>query len=309
MSQAQGLSVIIPAYNEQQSIGRSVSEVRKALEMLDSPYEIIIVDDGSEDGTLEAARPTGEHIIRHPRNQGYGAALKTGIHHARFPNIGIIDADGTYPAQAFGKLTELLEDADMVIGSRSLPRSAIPLVRRPGKWMLRKLAEYVTRAQIDDLNSGIRVFPKSLALQYLDILPDTFSFTTTITVAALCDGYRVVYHPIDYLKRTGKSKIVPRNFLDFMGLLLRLSMWFRPMRLFLPLGGSALLVGMLKLLVDIIIGINVYRHTGHVGPFVSNSALIMLLVGIQMLLIGMMAEMLGQRLASGVPKNSLPRHC
>jgi glycosyltransferase involved in cell wall biosynthesis len=303
MLQGDGLTVVIPTYNEKDSIERAVSEVRDALETtLNVPYEIIIVDDGSQDGTLQAAQLTGEHIIRHSRNRGYGAALKTGIHHSRFQTIGIIDADGTYPAQAFGKLLELLEDADMAVGSRELPGAAIPLVRRPAKWVLRRLAEYVTGTRIDDLNSGIRVFPKPLALQYFNILPDTFSFTTTITVAALCDGYRVVYHPIDYLKRTGKSKIVYRNFFDFIGLLLRLSMWFRPMRLFLPIGVSAFLIGFFKLLVDVAVGISAYRKGGHVFgevSFVSTSALGMLIIGVQFLLIGMMAEMLGRRLSFG----------
>jgi glycosyltransferase involved in cell wall biosynthesis len=298
-----GLSVIIPAYNEESSISQSVSEILASLGRLDSPFEIIIIDDGSEDGTFEAARLTGEHTIRHPRNRGYGAALKTGIQRARFPNIGIIDADGTYPPQAFGKLLELLGGADMVVGSRSMPGAAIPLIRRPAKWVLRKLAEYLTRTRIEDINSGMRVLPKALAVQYMSILPDTFSFTTTLTVASLCDGYQVVYHPIDYLERRGKSKIVARNFIEFVGLLLRLSMWFRPMRLFVPVGTFALLVGMLKLVADIIVAI--HRQAGAAFlevPYVSNSALIMLIVGVQLLLMGMMAEMVSQRMASGVSK-------
>jgi glycosyltransferase involved in cell wall biosynthesis len=301
-----GISVLIPAYNEGGSLSRTVSEIREALTGLGSPFEIIIIDDGSEDDTFETARLLGEHTIRHSRNRGYGAALKTGIDRARFPNIGIIDADGTYPPQAFARLLELLRNADMAVGSRSLPGAAIPLIRRPGKWILRKLSEYVTRARIDDLNSGLRVFPKALVAQYLSILPETFSFTTTLTVAALCDGYRVVYHPVTYVTRKGKSKIVPRHFLEFIGLLLRLSMWFRPMRLFLPLGASALVIGLLKLIFDIIVAAQ-YWQAGYARPFshfpvVSNSALILLMVGVQMLLMGMMAEMVSQRMASGVSK-------
>ena len=288
----------------EKSLSETVAGIRKALQELNSPFEIIIIDDGSQDGTFESACLIGEHTVRHSWNRGYGAALKTGIDRARFSNIGIIDADGTYPPQAFAKLLNLLGNADMAIGSRSLPGTAIPWARRPGRWILRKLAEYVTQSRIDDLNSGLRVFPRTLAMQYLSVLPDTFSFTTTLTVAALCDGYRVVYLPITYLTRKGKSKIVAKNFFDFFSLILRLSMWFRPMRLFLPLGVSALIIGTLKLLLDIVIAAQ-YLQAGHAlaeTPFVSNSALILLLVGVQLLLMGMMAEMFSQRMASGVSK-------
>ena len=139
-------------------------------------------------------------------------------------------------------------------------------------------------------------------MQYLRVLPDTFSFTTTLTVAALCDGYRVVYHPVAYLTRKGKSKIVARNFLDFFSLILRLSMWFRPMRLFVPLGASALIIGTLKLLLDIVVAIYSLQANHTFMPFVSNSALILLLVGVQLILMGMMAEMLSQRMTLGVSK-------
>ncbi len=131
----------------------------------------------------------------------------------------------------------------MVVGARPAHVPGLRWARRPARWLLTKLTEYVTGTKISDINSGMRIFPKALARQYLHVLPDGFSFTTTLTVASLCDRYCIAYKPIDYLARVGHSKIVPRNFLDFVSLMLRLSMLFRPLKLFVPIGMASLIHG------------------------------------------------------------------
>ena len=198
-------------------------DVLQTLEDYSIPGEVIVVDDGSRDGTGEAAYYAGARVLRHRSNRGYGSALKTGIMAATHNLILITDADGTYPVKYIPELVEGLQTADMVVGARTGNNVAIPLVRRPAKWVLNKLANYVTGHRIPDLNSGLRAFRKN-ARQYFAILPDQFSFTTTITLAMFCDNYAVHYVPVDYLPRKGKSKIVPRA--SFAVLILRTATMF-----------------------------------------------------------------------------------
>src|SRR5262249_22502084 len=156
-------------------------------------HEIIVVDDGSKDKTRRAAEEAGAVVLRHPRNRGYGASLKTGITVAAYDVICITDADGTYPVERIPELLAELRTADMVVGARTGARVAIPLIRKPAKWVLNRLANYITSTKIPDLNSGLRLFRRDAALQYFHMLPDQFSFTTTITMAMLCDKYAVTY--------------------------------------------------------------------------------------------------------------------
>ncbi|MEP7340990.1 MAG: glycosyltransferase family 2 protein, partial [Acidobacteriota bacterium] len=209
------VSVIIPAYNEQDAVGPQVASVRAALQRSGIAHEIIVVDDGSQDGTTEEAVRAEARVLRHLKNRGYGAAIKTGIAAAKYETIAITDADGTYPSEQIPALLEILKTADMAVGARTGANVSIPLIRKPGKWMLRWLAERIAGQKIPDLNSGLRVFRRELAMQYFPVLSNKFSFTTTITLALLADDYHVAYHPIDYYARVGQSKIVPRHFMDF----------------------------------------------------------------------------------------------
>ena len=231
-----GLTVLVPAYNEQNGIERVVEWIREALGPSGLEYEVLVVDDGSADRTAELAERIGARVLRHGGNRGYGEALKTGIRHAAYEWIAIIDADGSYPAEQIPELAARLARADMVVGARTRAGAAIPLIRRPAKMFLTWLASYLTDTKIPDLNSGLRLFRRSLALEFVHILPSGFSFTTTITMAALNNGYIVEYVPIDYLKRQGSSKIRPiRDTLNFLMLILRMTLLFRPMRIFLPM--------------------------------------------------------------------------
>jgi len=234
------VSIIIPAFNEHLAVGSVVREVLDTLEANQIPGEVIVVDDGSSDGTGEAAYRAGARVMRHRSNRGYGSALKTGIMAATHNQILITDADGTYPCRYIPEIVAGLETADMVVGARMGKNVAIPMVRRPAKWVLNRLANYVAGFRIPDLNSGMRAFRKNTARQYFAILPDQFSFTTTITLAMHCDNYAVRYLPVDYLPRKGKSKIVPWDAASFAVLILRTATMFRPLRVFLPVVGICL---------------------------------------------------------------------
>ncbi len=238
-----GISVVIPAYNEEDGIGAVVEALRIALEPCVSPWEIIVVDDGSTDGTAQAAAAPGIRVLSHEVNLGYGASLKIGIRRARYDCIVITDADMTYPVERILDLVAAMESVDMAVAARTGIKVAIPLLRRPAKWCLRKLAEYLADVEIPDLNSGLRCFRKSDVGEYMHLLPNGFSFTTTITLAYHADSRLVQYLPVDYKKRSGSSKIRPiRDTYNFFLLVLRTVMYFDPMRIFMPPAIMSLLI-------------------------------------------------------------------
>ena len=247
----QACSVVIPAYHEEQGVGPVVEEIRRVLTAAGVSHEILVVDDGSTDDTPRAAEEAGARVIRHEVKRGYGAAVKTGIRNAAYEVVVIIDADGTYPADRIPDLLARMRAADMAVGARQGDKVHIPLVRRPAKWLLGRLANYVAGIAIPDLNSGLRAFRKSDAVALFSMLPDGFSLTTTITMATLMDGGNIAYLPIDYHPRKGRSKIQPiRDTLNFFALVARLALYFRPMRVFFPMALLATLVSGGKLAYD-----------------------------------------------------------
>lgn len=235
------LSVVIPCYNEQGAIDDGVRTILNVLTP-ENDWELIIVDDGSKDGTHdELERLNAEieemRVVKHELNRGYGAALKTGIRAAKGERILITDADGTYPACHIPDLLAAADDidADMVVGARIGENVQYSSIRRFAKiWMI-WYSSWITRYPIPDINSGLRVFRKSTLEKYISLLPDSFSFTTTITIAMLSNNEIVKYIPIDYNKRIGKSKIRPvRDTLNFLQLIFRMGALFAPMRAFMP---------------------------------------------------------------------------
>jgi len=287
------VTVIIPAFNEDSTIGRVVEQLKMVLAQAGILGEIIVVDDGSVDQTSSVVKNSGACLTRHRRNRGYGAALKTGIRAAQHELIVIIDADGTYPVGQIPEILDKLQKADLVVGARVGHKVDIPLLRRPAKWILQRLAERITGERIPDLNSGLRAFRRQFVQQYLSLLSNRFSFTTTLTVAALCDNYEVIYVPIDYFKRLGKSKIIPWHFVDFLTLIIRLSMLFDPLKVFIPTALTVILLGIAKLVMDFVVAL---QRVGGLTPdflvhkVISSSALMLLLSGLQILLIGMIAD-------------------
>jgi glycosyltransferase involved in cell wall biosynthesis len=247
------LLVVIPAFNEDGGVGPTIRRLRDALAGSERSSRILVVDDGSTDDTGEEARAQGVEVLRHPTNLGYGAALKSGIAAGSSEFVGIIDADGTYPPEEMPRLLELAADAqaDMVVGTRDPADKSIPIERRPGKWMIGRLAEYLVQQKIPDVNSGLRVFRRSALLQFLDILPDGFSFTTTITLAMLSTGHHVIHQPVQCSRRVGSSKLRAADFTTFVMVVLRTVVLFNPLRVFLPLGTLLFLVGFGKFVYDV----------------------------------------------------------
>lgn len=237
-----GLSLVIPIFNEIGFLDNLVTQLRELLSGVNFPLEVILVDDGSKDGSGEKLdRIAGGEIrvIHHNVNRGYGATLKTGIRVSRFSYVAIADADGTYPNDRIPELYRLAQEKnqDMVVGARRGKKVNIPLVKRPPKWVLNRLANYLVKTEVPDLNSGLRVMKKETLEKYWNILPDGFSFTTTITLAVLKGGGSIEYVPIDYSKRVGRSKIRPiYDTLNFLQMIIRVVMYFDPLAVFLPLG-------------------------------------------------------------------------
>jgi glycosyltransferase involved in cell wall biosynthesis len=294
------VSVVIPAYNEEAGVRAQIDTVRHVLNSHGIAHEILVIDDGSEDRTADQALRAQARVLRHPANRGYGASLKTGILAAKYDHIAITDADGTYPSDQIPVLLRKLESSDMVVGARTGENVNIPWARKPGKLLLGWLANLIAGQRIPDLNSGLRVFRRDCAIQYFSVLSNKFSFTSTITLALLADDYQVVYHPINYYRRIGKSKIEPRNFLDFVILVIRMAMLFQPLRVFVPLVFVVAFLGLSKLGWDTLAAL--LKHGGFTmallsEPVVSTSAVLLLLGSFQLLLIGMVADGVIRRIA------------
>ena len=285
-----GLSIVIPAYNEENGIGPVLEELTGELEALelDIDLEVIIVNDGSSDDTAGAIEPhLGSlfRLINHPTNRGYGAALKTGIRHASYPWILITDADGTYPNEHIPEVLAEREFHDMIVGARTGKNTNIPLIRRPPKWVLRKLASYLSQQNIPDLNSGFRLMRKEVVEGFFNILPNGFSFTTTITLAMFSTGHAVRYVPINYLKREGKSKIRPiADTINFLKLIVRTIMYFDPLRIFIP-------IALLFFVAAGAVGVLSYTY----AQLMDVTTVLLFVTGVQILAIAMLADMLNRR--------------
>lgn len=289
---AAGVTLVVPAYNEEDGI----EGVVRRLSSLDLgvPLELLVVEDGSTDRTrqrlaeLEAQVPC-LRVLEHGYNRGYGAALKTGFQAAAHEVVVITDADGTYPEDRIGELLARVDaGAEMAVGARIGANVHIPLIRRPAKWALRRLASYLAGVRIPDLNSGLRAFRRELVLKYLGILPDGFSFTTTITLASLTNGHRVEYVTIDYAPRSGRSKIKPiQDTLRFTALILRTVLYFNPLKVFFPVFGMLLVLLAGSLYYDIALMPD--------GPNLSDKTVIVFLAAVQVLTLGLVADLIDKK--------------
>ena len=287
------LSIIVPVYNEINAIEQSLTNllsIKKNFPNVD--IEILIIDDFSSDGTREILEKKSKELtdfkfIFNLENKGYGGAIKEGFKNSSHEFIGITDADETYPTE---KLVEFLDIAlddniDMVVGSRVGQNVNIPYLRRFPKLILNLLASYLVGKKIPDLNSGLRVMRKSLLKRYTYILPDGFSLTSTITLAAMTNGYRVLYKKIDYAHRKGSSKIRPiSDTLNFLILIIRTVLLFRPLKVFVPLFFLLFIPGFVLFLLRVFIG------EGY-----AISSMILLLASLQVLTVGMLADLVDRK--------------
>ena len=277
-----GVCIIIPAFNERGAIDDTIRQVRTVLAGVPQRTEIVVVDDGSTDGTGDLAEAAGVRVVRLLQNSGYGAALKAGIAATEAEYIVIMDADGTYPPEAIPRLLELAAGADMVVGARAARDISIPAVRRPAKWMLAKLSGYLVGQRIPDLNSGLRVMRRSVLLDFLHLLPSGFSFTSTITLALMSTMHRVVYEPVVCKMRIGSSKLRAVDFTNFVILVLRTVVLFNPLKIFLPLGTLLCALGFAKFIYD------VYLWN------LSESAVMAILAAIIVWSVGLLADMIAR---------------
>jgi glycosyltransferase involved in cell wall biosynthesis len=281
----------VPAFNEEDGISGVVERLSK-LEIGRS-LEILVVEDGSTDRTREVLAGLLERypklcVIEHPQNRGYGAALKTGFAEASHDVVVITDADGTYPEDRIGELLDRIDDgAEMVVGARRGANVHIPLVRKPAKAFLRWLASYLAETPIPDLNSGLRAFRRELVLRYRPILPDGFSFTTTITLASLTNHHRVDHVDISYAPRSGRSKIKPiRDTLRFLSLIIRTVLYFNPLRVFYPI---AMGVGLL------FAGSLAYDLFWEQPPNLGDKTVLMFVALVQVLTVGLLADLIEKK--------------
>lgn len=283
------VTVVIPAYNECDGIGRTIDEVREALDATGLTYELLVVDDGSEDGTGDVAREHGARVLQLPANRGYGAALKAGIRAADSELVAILDADGTYPAHYLPELVARCDGVAMAVGARPADLANVPLIRRPGKRILTRLAEFLSDAKIPDLNSGMRVMQRRVLEQFLPILPSGFSFTTTITLSVLCTGQEIAYLPIEYRPRIGSSKIRPSDFGRFVILVLRTIVLFNPLKVFLPAGALIFALGTAKFIYDLFLW------------NLSESAVMAFLAAVIIWAVGLLADMIARLQLGATP--------
>lgn len=236
------VSVVIPAYNEESCIQQVISSIRKTIESIQ--HEIIVVDDGSTDHTRQKATEAGAQVIPHHQNRGYGASLKTGIRHANHEWIVLIDADGQHDPNDILRLIEKADqEYDMVIGARD-PASFQYTSRMPGKALLQWFARFLVGVKPEDVNSGLRIFRKADVLPYFPILPNKFSFTTTLTLAMLKDAYEIGYIPIQTQSRQGRRSTVSiKDGMRTMMLIIRIAMLFNPLKVFLPISAVLFCTG------------------------------------------------------------------
>jgi glycosyltransferase involved in cell wall biosynthesis len=275
MAAPSSVSVIIPAYNEADAIAGLVTALRTAAQW----HEVIVIDDGSGDGTAQAAAGAGATVVRHPYNKGNGAAVKTGIRTATGEYILIVDGDGQHKAGDAERLVAQLGEYDLVIGARSRETQATH-ARRIGNSALNGLASYLTDREIPDLTSGFRAARREHLREFLHLLPNGFSTPTTTTLAFLKAGYNVVFEPIEARQRSGQSKIhLARDGAKFLMIILRIVTLFSPLKVFLPVS-----------LVPLAIGLAYAVWTIYYEMHITNTSVLLITLSVIVFLVGLVSE-------------------
>lgn len=246
------ISVVLPVYNEKGHLRAEIDRIRAALEASKYTFELIVVDDGSSDGSeKELPNIPGITLITHGKNQGSGAARRTGTTAARGRVVVWTDVDMTYPNNLIPELVDAMAGFDHIVGWRQTEEGTLKWLRTPAKWVIRKLASFLSETDIKDLNSGLRAFRRDVAMQYVHELPKGFSCVTTLTMSFLGNGYSVGFFPIEYFPRAGRSKFHwLKDTRRYILQVIRMTLSYNPLKVFLPVGLTLLGLGFVKLGLD-----------------------------------------------------------
>jgi glycosyltransferase involved in cell wall biosynthesis len=275
MASPDSVTIVVPAFNEGDSIGQVVTELRAAAPW----HEVLVVDDGSTDGTGTAAQDAGARVVRHPYNKGNGASVKTAIRAATSAWIAIVDADGQHAPEDAERVIARLGDYDLVVGARD-PRTQATPGRRLGNALLNWLASYLTGRHIPDLTSGFRAARRECLLEFIHLLPNGFSTPTTTTLAFIKAGYNVAFEPIAARSRVGTSKIrLASDGAKFLLILLKVITIFSPLRIFAP-------VSVVSFALGAAYGAWNFIYHGRIP----NGAVVLLLFAILIMLVGLISE-------------------
>ncbi|MCB2183201.1 MAG: glycosyltransferase family 2 protein [Desulfobulbaceae bacterium] len=273
------VTVLLPAYNEEQSIGETVKKIRQMY----PDFEVLVVDDGSTDNTMHVAMTAGATVWSQPYNIGNGAAIKKGLRTALGEWVIMMDADGQHDSADIARLLEFKGKYDMVVCARKRGSDGA-WHRNLANWIYNRIASYVTRFKVKDLTSGFRLVRRDEARKFIYLLPNGFSYPTTLTMAFLRSGHSVKYIPIKAKKRKGKSKIkLLQDGTRFLLIIARIATLYSPFRVFLPIS-----------FMFFIVGFCYYFYTFFsVGRFTNMSALL-LSTSVIVFMIGLVSEQVTQ---------------
>lgn len=286
-SERLSISVVIPIFNEQKSVSGTVVKINNLLKQSKiKRYEIIAVNDNSTDKSLGIllklkGKKVLTSVINHTNNQGYGASLKDGIRISKYDHILIIDADGTYPIEEIPNLIKKANEYEMVIGARIKNNVYIPIERKLPKKVMLTLARILTGNNILDINSGMRIFTKHIALKYWHLFPDRWSMSSTLTLCSHLNDHSVVYVPISYKKRVGVSTMKAIDFFYFIGLITRLVVYFKPFIFFFWPGFVLTSTGLIWIIYTLISERNI-----------TDTGLVFFMTGLQISFFGLVADLI-----------------
>ena len=281
------ISVVIPAYNEEYAIENTIKKIKEVMRENDYEYEIIVINDGSTDNSLRILERVKDiRLINHLYNKGYGASLKEGIENSKNDFILITDADSTYPIEDIPRFTKYLDNFDMVVGDRTNAKN-VSFPKKIAKFIITKLSNHLTKRKIPDINSGFRIFRRDLAMKFFHLFPEGFSFTTTITLAFLTNNYSIKYIPIKYFKRKGKSKVKSFDFIVFLELILRIMIYFKPLRIFSLISFTLFLLGITVFIYSLFF----------LDKVLDITVTIILLSSLQIFILGLIADLIIKRSA------------
>lgn len=273
------ITILLPAFNEEQSIGNTVASIKQ----LYLDYEVLVIDDGSTDNTAEVAMTAGANVWPHPYNIGNGAAIKTGLRCAQGDWVVMMDADGQHNASDIKKLVENKDAFDMVIGARK-NKFKTAIHRNIANHVYNKFASYITKFRIEDLTSGLRLVRKDVAVKYIYLLPNRFSYPTTLTMAYLRSGLSIKYIPIKINKRKGKSKInIVRDGARFLLTIIKVATLYSPFRIFLPIS-----------FFFFAIGNSYYLYTYLTNHRFTNMSALLLSTSVIVFMMGLISEQISQ---------------